>query len=244
MSLVAKYQLFFPFAFRILSKAIIDIFKHYFSLFPILMFIGVLKRIKRRFKFIFLPKGRGRPPVSEEIIDLIISMKMSNLSWGALRISQELKLLGISIHKKTVQRILKDNGIVPPDNYRTVTWKSFFNSLKYSWALDFTTVFDASGFQLYILNVINQNTRELVLTNCTYHPSRSWLTQQFKNIAIEGSHFPKSLVVDNDGIFGKWLVPVFKNYFGISVKKIPPKSPKFNPFIERFHRTMKDEILN
>jgi len=157
--------------------------KHYFSLFPILMFIGVL------------------------------------------------------------QRILKEYGIVPPDNYRTVTWKSFFKSLKYSWALDFTTVFDTNGLQLYILNVIDQVTRELVISNCTYHPNRFWLTQQFRNIAIEDMVFPKSLIVDNDSIFGKWMVPVFKNYFGISVKKIPPNNPNFNPFIERFHKTMKEEFL-
>jgi len=67
---------------------------------------------------------------------------------------------------------LKDHSIVPPDNYQTVSWKSYFKSIKYSWALNFTTLFDTNGLKLYILNVIDQVTRELVITNCTYHQNR------------------------------------------------------------------------
>jgi hypothetical protein len=49
--------------------------------------------------------------VSEDVVELILDMKRSNWSWGALRISQELLLLGIHVHKKIVKRMLLENGM-------------------------------------------------------------------------------------------------------------------------------------
>jgi hypothetical protein len=37
-------------------------------------------------------------------------MKRLNLLWAALIISQELSLMGISLHKRTIANILKENG--------------------------------------------------------------------------------------------------------------------------------------
>jgi hypothetical protein len=52
--------------------------------------------------------------------DLIIDMKRSILLWGTLRISQELSLMGISLHKKTIANILKENGFsTPPMKHQT-----------------------------------------------------------------------------------------------------------------------------
>ena len=79
-----------------------------------LLIIGTHRRIRGRLEVIWVPKSTGRPSVSGDIIDLIIDMKRQNLIWGAIRISQELKHLGISNHKKTVQRILKEFGFTPP----------------------------------------------------------------------------------------------------------------------------------
>ena len=63
--------------------------------FTRLIAVGVFRRVFRRAKALWLPKGRGRPSVGEDVVELILDMKRSNWSWGALRISQELLLLGI-----------------------------------------------------------------------------------------------------------------------------------------------------
>ena len=70
------------------------------TLYPFLLIMGVLRRMLRRTKAVWMPKGPGRQPVREDVVELILDMKRSNLSWGVLRISQELLLLGIRIHKK------------------------------------------------------------------------------------------------------------------------------------------------
>ena len=57
------------------------------------------RRLKSRLRVLWVPRGPGRLPVSNEIIVLILEMKRFNLGWGALRIFDELKLLGILLSK-------------------------------------------------------------------------------------------------------------------------------------------------
>jgi hypothetical protein len=51
------------------------------------------------------------------------------------------------------------------------------------------------------------------------------------------------LTADNDGIYGKWLEEAFKKYFEIEVFRIPYNKPWKNGRIERYFRTIKDEIF-
>jgi len=171
-------------------------------------------------------------------------MKRSNWSWGALRISQELGLLGISIHKKTVQRILQENGLVPPKTrIAPPTWTAFLKAHKHMWALDFTCLMDFQGLQIFVLAVIDLNTRQLVSINATASPDRHWIIQQICNAEMVGFRLPNSLIADNDGIFGRWLDRDFRSYFGIEVGMTPPGMPWCNGICERFHRSLKNEVL-
>ena len=75
-----------------------------------------------------------------------LDMKRSNWSWGALRISQELLLLGIHVHKKTVKRILLENGMIPPKTRVTPpTWTAILKAHKDLWALDFASSAESVG---------------------------------------------------------------------------------------------------
>ena len=142
MATSTKLKLLLSYSTRLLKELLLDLAAYYGSPYPIMLALGALKRIKMRFKVIFLPKGKGRPGVRQEIVDLIIDMKKSNWGWGALRISQELALLGIRVHKKTIQRILRNHGITPPKTRMIPpTWKSLINSLGRVWAMDFLSLF-------------------------------------------------------------------------------------------------------
>jgi hypothetical protein len=79
-------------------------------------------------------------------------MKRHNAIWGAQRISDELKILGILVSKKTILKILKENGFVPPrTRFVPPPWEYFLKSFKRHWAMDFTTVFDKMGLQILFL---------------------------------------------------------------------------------------------
>jgi len=240
-----KIILLFNYSLRLINELIIDLYAYYFNVFAALLIAGTFRRIKRRYKVLFLPKGKGRPPISEDLVRLIIDMKRSNPGWGALRISQELALLGISIHKKTVQKILKESGFMPPRlKFVPPTWAALIKSYRSVWSMDFMSVFDAFGSQMFVLVIIDIKSRTLISINATLNPNRSWIIQQFRNIAISDIPFPRVLISDNDGIYGNWLVPILKEYFEIEVKKIPPKMLWFNGVCERFHRTLREELFN
>jgi hypothetical protein len=109
--------------------------------------------------------------------------------------------------------------------------------------MDFTTVYDRNGLQLFIFSILELPSRQLILINSTANPTQAWLMQQFRNCCILGHTFPSAMVHDRDGIYGNWLPNILKNYGCLSFKT-PPRSPWCNPHVERFNRTLKDEILH
>ena len=172
-------------------------------------------------------------------------MKKSNWGWGALRISQELALLGISVHKKTVSKILKEFGILPPKTKVVPpNWESLIRSYSKIWAMDFLSCFDWLGNQVFVLVIIDQSSRELIWMSATYSPNRYWLSQQFRNIAVEEVDFPHALILDNDPVYGKWLKPFLLDQFEVKILKIPPRSPWCNGVCERVNKTIQVELLD
>jgi transposase InsO family protein len=229
---------------KILTELFKDLWAYYASAYPLMLILGSYRRIARRLKIIWLPKPKGRPPIHENVVDLIIDMKRSNTQWGAQRISDELNLMGIQVSKKTVLKILRENGFEPPKlRFAPPTWRSVLDSFSRHWAMDFTTVFDRNGLQIFIFSILEVPSRQLILINATANPTREWLAQQFRNCSILGYHFPSAMVHDRDGIYGNWLPDILKRHDCLSVKT-PPRSPWCNPHVERFNRTIKDEVLN
>ena len=242
---INKIKLTYKYIIRIFIELLVDLYLYYTSSYCLLLIIGAYKRIKRRVKYLWFPKGPGRPPVPENIVDLILDLKRSNLLWGALRISQELRLMGISLNKKTVASILKENGLTtPPMKYQPPTWEALLAESNHIWAMDFCNIIDLKLFQIYIFSIIDITTREIVWQAVTVHPNRNWIVQQFKNLSIDEINFPKYLIIDNDGLYGKWIDSVMKEYFDIKTLRITPGSPWQNGFIERYWKTLQEELID
>ena len=133
-------------------------------------------------------------------------MKRCNSIWGSQRISDEFNLMGIQVSKKTVLKILRENGFIPPrTKFASPSWRSVLDSFCRYWAMDFTTVFDSKGIQIFIFAIIEVPSRKVILINSTVNPTRNWLTQKFRNCCISGHLFPAAMVHDRDGIYGNWL---------------------------------------
>lgn len=84
----------------------------------------------------------GRPPVDQEIEDLVLRLARENESWGYKRIEGALDNLGFAICSSTVANILKKHGIEPaPSRKRTTNWSTF---IKAHWdvfeGIDVTTI--------------------------------------------------------------------------------------------------------
>ena len=196
-------------------------------------------------------KSVGRPPVSNEIEELVLRMADENPTWGYDRIQGALANLGHAVSDTTIGNILKAHGIEPaPSRKRSTSWATF---LKAHWevlsAIDFTTVevWTKTGLTtFYLLFVMELRTRRVHFAGCTPNPNEPWMKQVAKNLTDAESGFlngAKYLLTDRDGKF----TPAFRatlQQAGVEPVLLPPRSPNLNAHIERFMGSLKAECLD
>ena len=207
---------------KTLKELFNDLVNYYVTPYPILLIIGAFHRLCHRLSLILVPRGKGRPPVSLEVTDLILEMKRDNPGWGALRISQELALLWIEVSDEAVRKILLDNGFVPPKTrFTPVTWEAFFENHKHIWQIDLTSVFDSFGRQIFIFAAIDFESRSITSINATLNPTKEWIIQQICNASIAGFDLPTALIADNDGYMANGLRKISRNYLALTFFERP-----------------------
>ncbi len=82
-----------------------------------------------------------------------------------------------------------------------------------TWAMNFCNIIDLKLFQIYILEIININTREIIWQAITIHPNREWID---------------SIMVE---------------YFEIEVLRITSRCPWQNGVIERYWKSLQEELI-
>ena len=195
-------------------------------------------------------KRPGRPPVSEEITQLVLRMARENPPWGYDRIEGELANLGHQVSDGTVGNILRAHGIEPaPKRKHETTWKQFIQS---HWeclgSIDFTTieVWTMGGLvTYYVLFVMRVATRSVHFAGCTVHPTVEWMKQVARNLTgccdgfLGGIRY---LLMDRDDKFCQEFRDFLEDE-GVDPVRLPPRSPNLNSHIERFIRSIKEECL-
>ncbi len=196
-------------------------------------------------------KKRGRKPISQELVDLIVQMGKNNPTWGYKRIKNYLIYLGYKVSFMTVKRVLTDNGIYPPEDGRsnsdiTVFYDSHRDVLA---ATDFCTyeLHTPQGLQReHILFFENIDTREVWLGGIKNAPDGNWMAQIARNQAdmFDGKLLNiKYLIHDRDVLFTKQFTDILKTV-GCKTKLIAPRCPEHNGYMESFIKTFKTECLD
>ena len=109
-------------------------------------------------------------------------------------------------------------------------------------AMDFKSIIDIMGNQLFILNIIHHSRRRLIHTAATYNPSSAWVAQQIRE-AFPYDTAPKYMIMDRDTVFLPLIHQTLPNR-GIKVVRTDYQSPWQNCVVERFNLTLQQELLD
>jgi len=196
-------------------------------------------------KWDYSKRRLGRPPISDEVKELIIEIKRDNPRWGAGKIKGAMRKLGISISKSSVLCVLKANGFKGHPWNGDESWLSFLKShcTRY-WACDFFVVDTLLLKRIFVYFVIDTLTRELILFSATENPCASWLKNVVRSWFMYRDDLPNFLVSDRDGIYGNWFRSFLKEHYNIRLYRTPPRTPNCNSFAERMVLTFRQELLD
>ena len=187
----------------------------------------------------------GRPRISEKVATLVLRLARENPRWGYPRIRGELKKLGVSISVTGISSVLRRHGLGPAPRRDGPSWKEFLAAQAAGIvACDFFCVETIWLKTLYVLFFIELSTRRVHLAGVSAHPNSAWVTQQARNLAIEGRLAgTRFLVRDRDAKYSGPFDEVFRSE-GVRVIRTPIRSPKANAFAERFVETVRRECLD
>lgn len=182
----------------------------------------------------------------------VLALRRERPAWGGRKISRRLSDLGLPrVAPSTVTSILHRHGLITPEASQASTpWQRFEreepNAL---WQADFKGYFDIAQGRCSPLTMLDDHSRfNLTLQACGRTDTQTVQVQMQR--AFEHYGLPAQINFDNGAPWGSpsspgqltelgvWLVRL-----GIKVSHSRPYHPQTNGKEERFHRTLKAEVL-
>jgi putative transposase len=189
----------------------------------------------------------GRPPLDQQVRQLILRLARENSHWGYVRIVGELRKLGIDVSATLVRNVLRREGLPPAPRRGQMDWRSFLrqhgNTIL---ACDLFTVDTVWLRRLYVLFFISIRTRRVEYVACTSNPDTAWMTQQARNLLMDlddASQRPRFLIHDRDTKFSRAFDAIFRSE-GVEIVRTPIRAPNAHAYAERWVGSIRRECLD
>jgi transposase InsO family protein len=189
----------------------------------------------------------GRPPVGDDIEELVVRLARDNPGWGYKRIVGELLGLGVVVSPSSVRAILIRHGLPPAPERDALSWRKFLRQQAASMlACDFLTVETILLSRIYVLFFVSLERRRIEFVASTTNPDGRWVTQQARNLIMqlgEGDRRFRFSLHDRDSKFCFDFNAVFRSE-GIRIIRTPVRAPNANAQAERWVGTLRRECLD
>jgi putative transposase len=191
--------------------------------------------------------SKGRPPISEQVQQLVVRLARENPRWGYQRIHGELLRLGVRVSASSIRRVLRAHGLGPAPRRTPSSWRSFLRQQAAGLlACDFFTVDTVFLQRVYVLFVIELGSRRVHLAGVTAHPTGWWVAQQARNLVAvldEQATAFKFLIRDRDTKFTRAFDDVWRST-GTEIIRTPVQAPNANAVAERWVGSVRRECLD
>jgi putative transposase len=203
--------------------------------------------VRKHWSAFRLRPRRGRPPISDELRELVLRLARENPRWGDRRIQGELLKLGYQVSASAIRGVLRRHRVPPAPRRDGPTWAQFLAAHAGAiLACDFFTVDGVLLRTFYVLVFLEISSRRILYANCTAHPNAAWVAQQARNLSWELSQLevPIRLAIhDRDAKFAEEFDQVLRGE-GARVALTPYRSPRANAHCERVIKTIRHECLD
>jgi transposase InsO family protein len=192
----------------------------------------------------------GRPRTLPDLAALVARLANENPTWGYTRIRGGLQHLGHDVARNTIKAILKNHGIEPaPERGTKTPWITF---LAAHWdglaAADFFTVEVLTWRGLVrhvVFFVMTLKTRTVKIAGITSQPDEPWMVQMTRNLTDPQDGFLRDvhhLILDRDPLYTATFRRILQDS-GVTLVRLPARSPNLNAFAERFVGSVRAECL-
>jgi len=133
--------------------------------------------ISRKWTYPHTGNPRALP---EDTVDLVLRLARENPRWGYQRIVGELRKIGVGVSASSVRSILRRNGLgpAPTRSRKGPSWVDFLKAQTAGTvAIDFFHVDTVTLSRVYVLFLIEVETRRVHLLGVTTHPTGLWVSQ-------------------------------------------------------------------
>lgn len=193
----------------------------------------------------------GRTP--REVEALVLAMRAAHPAWGGRKLRHLLVARGIDVPPapSTITEILRRHGRIKPPLRPARDWQRFEAAAPNDlWQMDFKGHLPAGARRCHPLTVLDDHSRySIALEACA--DERSSTVRLKLQAAFRQHGLPEAILTDNGSPWGgggpehphtaltAWLMRL-----GIGVLHGRPHHPQTQGKDERFHRTLKAEVLN